>query len=444
MGRPLQPWQSAVNRVAGEWDPATGEMVHRTVVVHVPRRAGKTADVLAQLARRVLGQPRSQNWYTAQTGGDAGAAFRKEWLPILRSSGLARRLKISLRAGGESFELLSRGAAATCFAPIEAALHGRNADLAVIDEAWAHDLDAGHDVELAVFPAQLTRPGAQTWIVSAGGTIASTWLDGWLERAETAYLSGDQSIAVFDWRADHEDRSYDPTSPATWWTAHPALGDTVSEAALTAELARMGLADFERSILNVWPRPRHIAHGVDLAAWAGLADLDVRAAPTAAAFDVAADRSTAALAVAAVTDTGTTVVEIVDYRRGTGWLDAGLRAWWHAHPAARIVCDALAAGTIADRLELAGVDVERTTAAQMGRACADLVDQIGGRSIAHRSQGLLDDALAGAARRPLGDGWAWSRKHSAGDICPLVAATLAAWAARTRPAAPPPYIVTAR
>jgi hypothetical protein len=413
------------------------------VVVHVPRRAGKTALVLAQLCRRVLGQRLSQSWYTAQAGADAGTTFRREWLPVLRASGLARRLKVSLRAGAESFELTARGASATCFAPTESALHGRNVDLAVIDEAWAYDADTGRDVELAVFPAQLTRPGAQTWIISAGGNLASVWLDGWLARGETCHAAGDPAVAIFDWRADTTDPAYDPTLPATWWTAHPALGDTVTEAAIARELDRLGLADFERSILNVWPRPRDLATGVDMAAWADLADLDTPAAATAAAFDVAADRSHAALASAGVTADGRTVVEILDYRRGVAWLDGAVRDWLRAHPGAPVVADSLNAGTIADRLELAGLDVERTGAGDMGRACADLVDQVTARTLAHRAQGLLDDTLAGAGRRPLGDGWAWSRRRSDADISPLVAATLAAWAARTRPAPPPPFVVAA-
>jgi len=443
-GRPMQTWQSAVNAVAGEYDPATGDMLHSVIVLHVPRRAGKTALVLAQLARRVLGQPRSQSWYTAQTGGDAGRNFRREWVPILRASGLARRLKISLRAGGESFELVSRGASATCFAPIEAALHGANVDLAVIDEAWAHDSEAGAGVELAVFPAQLTRPGSQTWIVSAGGTLASTWLDGWLVRAEAAAERGDRSIALFDWGANDKEPDYDPASPATWWRAHPALGDTIRPEAIAAELARASdMAAFERSILNVWPRPRDMATGVDMAAWAALADLETTATPVAAALDVAADRSTAALATAGTSE-GNTIVEVLEYRRGTAWADQAIKAWARTHPGCPIVADALAAGTIADRLELAGIDVTRTGGAQMARACADLIDQINNRTLRHRGQGLLDDTLAGAGRRPLGDGWAWSRRMSPGDISPLVAITLAAWAARTRPAPPAPFVAVAR
>jgi hypothetical protein len=440
----MQAWQSAVNAVAGEYDPDSGEMVHGVVVLHVPRRAGKTAITLAQLGRRVLGQPRSQSWYTAQTGGDAGRTFRREWLPILRSSGLARHLKVSLRAGGESFELVDRAASATCFAPVESALHGTNVDLAIIDEAWAHDADAGRGIELAVFPAQLTRPGAQTWIVSAGGTLASTWFDGWLERAEEATAAGRPGLALFEWGADATAPDYDPRRPATWWTAHPALGDTIREAALAADLERASdIAAFERSVLNVWPRPRQLGQALDLDAWAGLADLDAPASPAALAFDVSADRANACLATVGLAGDGRTIVEILAYRRGAAWLEADIRAWHKTHPAALIVADSLAAGTIADRLEAAGVDVLQTGAAQMARACADLVDQVAARSIGHRAQAVLDDTMAAAGRRILGDGWAWSRRHSDVDISPLVAVTLAAWAARTRPIPPAPFVTVA-
>ena len=106
-----------------------------------------------------------------------------------------------------------------------------------------------------------------------------------------------------------------------------------------------------------------------------------------------------------------------------------------------IVCDSLAAGTIADRLEMFGLDILRTGARDMARACADLLDQINNRTLAHRAQALLDDTLAGAARRPLGDGWAWSRILHRRHL-PLVAVTLAALAARTRPTPPAPFVVT--
>jgi hypothetical protein len=124
-------------------------------------------------------------------------------------------------------------------------------------------------------------------------------------------------------------------------------------------------------------------------------------------------------------------------------VDAAIRDLMRAHPGVPVVCDARAAGTIADRLELGGAEILRTGSAQMASACADLVDQVNTGSIAHRAQAVLDECLAVAGRRALGDGFAWSRKASAGDISPLVAVTLAAWAARTRPTLPPPIIAVA-
>ena len=203
------------------------------------------------------------------------------------------------------------------------------------------------------------------------------------------------------------------------------------------------MAAFERSVLNVWPRPRQLGRNIELDTWAALADLDTPATPVALAFDVAADRGNATLAQAGRTADGRTVVEVLAYRRGAGWIDADVRTWRRANPAGVIVADSLAAGTIADRLEAAGVDVLQTGAGQMVRACADLVDQTAGKTIAHRAQAVLDDTLAGAGRRLLGDGWAWSRRNSDTDISPLVAATLAAWAARTHPTPAAPFIITA-
>jgi hypothetical protein len=121
-----------------------------------------------------------------------------------------------------------------------------------------------------------------------------------------------------------------------------------------------------------------------------------------------------------------------------------VRGWLAGHRAGVVVCDALAAGTVADRLAQVGVDAIRTGPAQMARACADLVDLVVDRRLAHRCQPAVDDALAAAHRRPLGDGWAWSRRSSSAEIAPLVALTLAAWGARTTPRPSAPFVVVAR
>jgi hypothetical protein len=56
-----------------------------------------------------------------------------------------------------------------------------------------------------------------------------------------------------------------------------------------------------------------------------------------------------------------------------------------------------------------------------------LIDQVNQGRLAHRAQPELRAAIKGAATRPLGDAWAWSRKNSHVDISPLVSCTLALW-----------------
>jgi hypothetical protein len=53
-----------------------------------------------------------------------------------------------------------------------------------------------------------------------------------------------------------------------------------------------------------------------------------------------------------------------------------------------------------------------------------LVDIVAEENFAHLGSQELRDAVLGAAQRPVGDAWAWSRKNSSVNIAPLVAVTL--------------------
>jgi hypothetical protein len=69
------------------------------------------------------------------------------------------------------------------------------------------------------------------------------------------------------------------------------------------------------------------------------------------------------------------------------------------------------------------------TITEHAQACGQLVDLVTDRELVHLGSNELATAVRGARTRPLGDAWAWSRKNSAVDISPLVAATLALSAA---------------
>jgi hypothetical protein len=125
---------------------------------------------------------------------------------------------------------------------------------------------------------------------------------------------------------------------------------------------------------------------------------------------------------------GHTHIEVVEQKRGTGWLVERLKDLTEAHDAAAVICDSMSpAAAIIPQLEAAGVLVETVTAREYADACGRIFDAADQGTLRHLGQPPLASALKGAKQRPLGDAWAWSRKSSTVDISPLVACTLALW-----------------
>jgi len=74
--------------------------------------------------------------------------------------------------------------------------------------------------------------------------------------------------------------------------------------------------------------------------------------------------------------------------------------------------------------DAAGVSVETLQTSDLTRACGRVVDLVEDGQLRHLGSQELRDAVLGAAQRPVGDAWAWSRKNSSVNIAPLVAVTL--------------------
>jgi hypothetical protein len=85
------------------------------------------------------------------------------------------------------------------------------------------------------------------------------------------------------------------------------------------------------------------------------------------------------------------------------------------------------AGALIPALEQMGVAVNVIGASEQAQGCGALVDavQAGTRPASRTPE--LDSSIKGAAKRALGEAWAWSRKSSDVDISPLVSVTLAFW-----------------
>lgn len=150
------------------------------------------------------------------------------------------------------------------------------------------------------------------------------------------------------------------------------------------------------------------------------------------ALDVDPDRSHAAVAVCGRRPDGQLTVEIATAAAGLEWVTGRIleldRKW---RPAGWVIDVGGPAATFIPALE-ADVNVVQASFREVAQASEGFYDGIVEGSTRHTGDPVLGGAVAGAARRPYGDGWVWGRRVSSCNITPLVAASLARWGFLTR------------
>jgi hypothetical protein len=438
LGTKLMPWQRHVADVALEVDPDTGLLVYRRIVLTVPRQSGKTTLLLAVMVHRALSWRRQRLVYTAQTRLKARKKWDEEHVPVLEASPYRGLFKVTRQIGQEGIRWRN-GSIHALDAPSDEAAHGDVLDLGVIDEAFAQ-VDAR--VEQGMAPAMITRPQPQLWVVSTAGQskAASPYLWRKIETGRVAADAGVTSgVAFFEWSAPND---ADPADPATWRSCMPALGHTVTEAAVRAEFQDMDLGEFRRAYLNQWvdesPREWLV---IGQQAWAALVDPGSSAVGAMAfAADVNPDRTWASIATVGRRRDGLLHVEVVDHHRGTAWVVPRLQELqtrWA--PCALVLAPSGPGSSLLPEADAAGLEVLRPGIPDIAGACGAFYDASGANPdvqeaaiLRHLDQPDLNLALAGAMRREVGDRWLWARKGVAVDLSPLVAATLALWGWQTK------------
>jgi hypothetical protein len=447
LGFEPMPWQQYVLDVGLEIDPETGLFAHREVGLSVPRQQGKTQQVLAVMTHRIIAWTRQNVTYAAQTRGMARTRFEDEFLPTLDASKLASKYRTRMTNGNEAIIWKSTRSKFGITSNTEKAGHGPPLDLGVIDEAFAHEDDR---LEQAMSPAMATRAMGQLWWASAGGTEKSLFLNKkrlqGRELVQQLWETGRfPRAAYFEWFAP-DDLPRD--DPATWRTCMPALGYTITESTIRADLDRMDDAEFDRAYLN---RTKKALPPPDLNVptkeWPARVDVSSRRGEELAfAVDVTPDRSRSSIAVYSVREDGYEHMELIDYRPGTNWVPRRLLTLRERWDPVAIGIDVVGApaATLLRELEDVGIckpaeperpdrgDLAIPTAAEYAAACGQWTDSVRQGRARHIDQTELNTAVAGARSRPLVDSYAWKRTASRVDISPLVAVTLARWAFELR------------
>jgi hypothetical protein len=94
------------------------------------------------------------------------------------------------------------------------------------------------------------------------------------------------------------------------------------------------------------------------------------------------------------------------------------------------------ANVIMPALADAGVEVLPVSGQALGAACGSFHSGVTNGLVKVRKHPDLDAAVVGASMKPTGDTWRWARRDLAVDVSPLVAVTLAWWAAQQAVEAP--------
>lgn len=438
MGKPLMPHQRHIVDVATEYRPETGYK-YGTVVVVLPRQSGKTTLVGPVQAHRMIRNPRSTAFYTAQTGKDARRRFA-DFLSLWAESPLQPLAKPRYAAGSEGLHF-PNGSSMNVFAPTRTALHGETPRLVTVDEFWSLDKADGDALLGAIGPAQITIGSwAQTWLISTMGTMQSEFMNEIVDRGRAGT---DPSMCYIDYSlADGLDSS-DPAN----WTFHPALGHTITLEDLEKEHRRQSPSEWERAYMN--RRPEH-SEPPAIPTWDQLPTDQVPPDPATRVglgFEVGIEGTVSAIVAGWVDETGENL-RVIKQAPGSWWLIPELTRLAvtfaanrsgpvevvadDAGPVRRILAD-LDAAIPGDEpcASLAGVPLRRLSTAQRSIADMGLIDA------ATESQTLRPDgtealakAVALARLRTVNGVSMVSRDKSAGPVPALIAGSAALFSAR--------------
>ncbi len=434
----LDPWQEfvLVNALGERFD---GRWVTPTVGMVVGRQNGKNAVLEARelaglflLGERVI-------IHSAHEQATSSEHFRRLLALIEGVPEFDRRvLRVSQGKGAEAIEL--RGGQRVLFKTrTGGGGRGFTADLLVFDEAMI--LSAAAKAALIPTLAGRSMEGnMQIWYAGSAVDQLNPKHDGLeLARIRAEGIKGNPKIAYFEWSVPGDDPERVPvevaSDPVMWELANPGLGIRISEEWVEHERTiELGAREFavERLGVGDWPDPDGDGDRVIPAeTWDALKDEgSVVLDPVCFAFDTSPDRAWSTVSVAGKRADGLSHVQVVDRRRGTGWVAERLVELDGKHTNTGFVCDGRSpAGSLVPELERAGLKVTPVTSTEHAQGCGLFYDAVDQATVRHVGQPDLTAAVRGAAKRPLGEAWAWSRTNSSVDISPLVSCTLALWGA---------------
>ena len=308
---------------------------------------------------------------------------------------------------------------------------GFTADCLLLDESmFLPEMTMG-----ALLPTLSARPNPQVWYTGSAvdqmvhdhGTVFA--------RIRRRGIAQDEGVAYFEWSAPYEIDTVGEylDDEDAWAAANPAIGIRINKDFIKTERRALDNRTFavERLGVGDWPSDADSDETIEWDRWRELVDnRSFMVDPVCLAFDVPPARDRVSIVAAGLRPDGLVHFEVAEYRRGTSWAPDKIVEIMGKRGVHSVSYDpGSPAASLVRPLENLGVQLEKVGARDYAAACGHFHDLVGEGGVRHLGTDELATAVKNAATRPLGDSWAWSRKNSAADISPLVAATLAVWQA---------------
>lgn len=418
------PWQRfvldswLVRDRAGRW--AAGRWG-----VAVPRQNGKNGilEMVELYFMAVLGLKILHTAHEVKTARKAFLRIASFFENARQYPELAELVREIRRTNGQEAITLTNGGSVEFIARSKGSGRGFTVDALVCDEAQEY----GEDAQAALLPTISAAPSGDPLQILLG-TPPAAGMDGDVfTRMRDAGVAGkDKRLAWCEWSVQGESDVEDRT---TWAETNPSLGGRLNWATVEDEFWAMSVDTFDRERRGRWLSDE-TQRVIPESAWSSL----VAAAPdgvevAAYGVDMNPERTWASVAVA-LRDGNRIHVEVADLGDVSGAAD-GLVSWLVKRAGRRVpvVMDAFSpARSIEPMLKARGVRMYALSGAELMQACGGIYDAaVTDKSLTHFDQAPLNDSLAGATKKAIGDagGWKWNRKSIDVDLTPVMSVTCA-------------------
>lgn len=425
---PLDEWQEqALEAAMGE--RSDGRWASKFVGVSAPRQNGKSQLIVARaLAGALLFDEKMIIISAHET--DTAREIWKRLLDVIEDNPTLEG-RVTGRMDAINREFITFGAGADrqtikLKARRASGARGFSADCLLLDEAQI----LGKQQWGSIVPTMSAMPNPQMWLFGTPPTETDDPFA--FSRVRESGTKGKARHCWLEWAADVAD---DINDPEVWAKANPAYGVRISYEACADDRAAMDDEQFARERLGIWDT-RAASAVFGPGAWEScVAAMPAGLEMSAIGVAVSHDLTRSSLVASAIDADGIVHVKPLQHGPGTGWVVERAKELQARHDAEVVIDGRGPAAVLIPNLER---DVPRTrvvATSEVLDSCAHIFDLVHEQQLGHESYPELDAAVAHAAKRSVGDRWAWGRRASADDISTLEAATLAAWAA-TEPTTP--------